>query len=78
METGALFGLITGGVADSLVTSFILPFTAGGFIYVACVNVIPELLETNSWGQTFWEVISMCLGISLMVGIGQLEHTEIF
>ena len=31
-------------------TAWILPFTAGGFIYVALVTVVPDLLkETDPW-----------------------------
>lgn len=29
-------------------TAWILPFTAGGFIYIALVNVVPDLLEESS------------------------------
>lgn len=38
--------------ADGLV----LPITAGGFIYIATVSVIPELLKETSISQTFFEV----------------------
>lgn len=31
-------------------TAWILPFTSGGFIYIAMVTVLPDLLkETNPW-----------------------------
>lgn len=29
-------------------TSWILPFTSGGFLYIALVNVVPDLLEESS------------------------------
>ncbi|KAK6761199.1 hypothetical protein RB195_022310 [Necator americanus] len=38
-------------LADATSSSWILPFTAGGFIYIATVSVIPELLENSSTGQ---------------------------
>lgn len=40
---GTLVGLLSGNLAG--LTPFILLFTAGGFIYIATVSVIPELLE---------------------------------
>ena len=44
---GAMLGTVCGLISSELtgVTSFILLFTAGGFIYIATVSVIPELLE---------------------------------
>jgi len=70
---GTLFGLITGGLFESMVSSVILPFTAGGFIYVALVGVIPELLEGSNFWQTVKEVLAMCTGVGLMVFIAQIE-----
>lgn len=29
-------------------TAWILPFTSGGFLYIALVNVVPDLLEEKS------------------------------
>ena len=30
--------------------AWILPFTSGGFIYIALVSVVPDLIkETNNW-----------------------------
>jgi zinc transporter 7 len=37
---GTLVALIAGGQLES-VAKYILPFTAGGFIYIATVDVIP-------------------------------------
>merc|ERR1712013_657032 len=39
---GTVVGLLLGGTFGAV--SIILPFTAGGFIYIATVGVIPELL----------------------------------
>ena len=38
-------GLLLGGTFGAV--SIILPFTAGGFIYIATVGVIPELLANE-------------------------------
>lgn len=34
-------------------TAWILPFTAGGFLYIALVNVVPDLLEESSLRYLF-------------------------
>merc|ERR1712157_588389 len=42
---GTVVGLLLGGTFGAV--SIILPFTAGGFIYIATVGVIPELLANE-------------------------------
>merc|ERR1712176_579056 len=70
---GTVVGLLLGGTFGAV--SIILPFTAGGFIYIATVGVIPELLanEKASISQNVKEVGAMLVGIALMVVIGWLE-----
>ncbi|CAO3617000.1 unnamed protein product [Mucor hiemalis] len=53
----------------------VIPATAGGFIYIATVGVIPELLEskTTSKIQPLKELIAMVIGMSLMAGIAMNE-----
>ena len=73
---GAFGGCICGLLAEGLGTAasaWILPFTAGGFIYIATVSVIPELLEGSSLKQTLMEVIALLLGVGMMVIIAQYE-----
>lgn len=55
-----------------------LPYTAGGFIYIATVTVIPNLLESTSgttlskWNSLF-EVSAIAFGIGLMALVSHLE-----
>ena len=44
---GGLVGVVAGLTAEHLSSSasWLLPFTAGGFLYIALVSIIPELLE---------------------------------
>lgn len=53
----------------------VIPATAGGFIYIATVGVIPELLEskTTSKLQPVKELLAMVIGMSLMAGIALNE-----
>lgn len=68
---GCAIALAAGGYVDSV--NWILPFTAGGFIYIAMVNVLPELLEESSAFQTLKELFGICLGISMMSLIALYE-----
>lgn len=73
---GALIGTAVGLHYGTLeyATQFILPVTAGGFIYIATVSVIPELLEkTNSHLQSLLEVVAMLTGLGMMFVIALNE-----
>lgn len=70
--TGCALSLLLGGATEAA-ASLTLPFTAGGFIYIATVSVIPELLEGSSLKQTVMEVVAMLLGVGMMVIIAQYE-----
>lgn len=67
---GALLGtyvsLLAEGMGD-LATMWILPFTAGGFIYIATVSVIPELLTDTKFWQSVKEIVALLLGVYMMV-----------
>ncbi|KAG6803658.1 protein catecholamines up [Apis mellifera caucasica] len=73
---GALLGtyvsLLAEGMGD-LATMWILPFTAGGFIYIATVSVIPELLTDTNFRQSVKEIIALLLGVYMMVLIAEYE-----
>ena len=73
---GALLGCIVSisfGELGDAVTARVLPFTAGGFIYIATVSVIPELLEGTTLKQSLWEIAFLILGVAMMVVIGMYE-----
>jgi len=72
-------GAISGTVISLLGSSgeaapWVLPFTAGGFIYIATVSVLPELLEESTkLGQSLKEISALLAGVGLMVLISALE-----
>lgn len=73
---GALAGNVLALLGSNLESSasWILPFTAGGFIYIATVSVIPELLEQSTkLGQSLKEIFAMLAGVGMMVIIAYLE-----
>ena len=69
---GTVCSLMAEGVGDAAV-AWILPFTAGGFIYIATVSVIPELLEDTKLVQSIKEIFAMLTGIYMMVLIAMYE-----
>jgi zinc transporter 7 len=56
-----------------LATMWILPFTAGGFIYIATVSVIPELLADTKFWQSVKEIVALLFGVYMMVLIAEYE-----
>ncbi|XP_038620288.1 zinc transporter ZIP13 [Tachyglossus aculeatus] len=53
------------GVGETV--AWILPFTSGGFLYVALVNVLPDLLEEENPWNSLQQVLLLCMGIVVMV-----------
>uniref|UniRef100_A0A183TYH9 Zinc transporter SLC39A7 n=1 Tax=Toxocara canis TaxID=6265 RepID=A0A183TYH9_TOXCA len=74
--SGCVLSLLTAdaqNLADAAAASWVLPFTAGGFIYIATVSVIPELLEKSSPWQSIKEIVALLTGIALMYLIAVFE-----
>lgn len=73
---GALTGTLLSLAAvemNEAANSWILPFTAGGFIYVGTVSVIPELLESSSFWQSLYEIIAFAIGVAIMGVLANYE-----
>ncbi|XP_033757530.1 zinc transporter ZIP13-like [Pecten maximus] len=69
--SGVFVGTITAFVAESAksageCTAWILPFTSGGFIYIALVTVVPDLLEEKHGRESVKQVLCLCAGICSM------------
>ncbi|XP_019511847.1 PREDICTED: zinc transporter ZIP13 isoform X6 [Hipposideros armiger] len=65
---GACFAICTQspkGVEETM--ACILPFTSGGFLYIALVNVLPDLLEEDDPWRSLQQVLLLCMGIVVMV-----------
>lgn len=68
---GALFFAI-GEYATPLATYFI-PLTAGGFIYIAVADLIPELQKTRRWKDSLYQLVAVITGVATMAGLIFLE-----
>ncbi len=67
---GAFF--LLGSLAESF-TSWFLPLSAGGFIYIAVADLIPELHKTNKAKHSILQLIAVVIGVAAMVGLTWLE-----
>lgn len=63
---GALIILVL-NINDGGFTKFLVPFAAGGFIYIASSDLIPELHKNTEPKKSFWQMIAFVLGIGLML-----------
>ncbi|MFZ2187987.1 MAG: ZIP family metal transporter [Candidatus Moraniibacteriota bacterium] len=52
---------------------FLVPFAAGGFIYIAGTDLIPELHKQNEAKKGVLQVLAFLVGIGLMLGMLLME-----
>lgn len=69
---GAVIVLVL-NINDGTLTKFLVPFAAGGFIYIASSDLIPELHKDTEPKKSFWQLVVFILGIGLMFGLLILE-----
>ncbi len=70
---GAIFALALSGRVSGF-TDFVVPFTAGGFIYVATSDLFPELKKDNEkLTHAFAQLISIIIGIAIMLALKKLN-----
>jgi zinc and cadmium transporter len=63
---GTVAALLLSQQVDKL-TSFLVPFAAGGFIYIAGSDLIPELHKESKTWKSFWQLIAFVAGIIVML-----------
>lgn len=57
-----------------LIEDYFLAVTAGGFIYIAAVNILPSISHSSdSFFQISAEVACFCVGVLFMVAVAYLE-----
>lgn len=69
---GTLIALFIGAASQSFAL-WLLPLTAGGFLYIAGADLLPELHRENRLKNSFWQLGLMLLGIGIMVLLALVE-----
>ncbi|XP_039234713.1 zinc transporter SLC39A7-like [Pipra filicauda] len=69
---GAACSLLAEGSGAAAVSG-ILPFTAGGFIYLGTVSVIPEILRNSGAGPALLQLLALLAGVAMMLLIAHYE-----
>lgn len=70
---GAVLTLLLSGWIDS-VAIYVLPIAAGGFIYIAASDLIPQLQQKSPLRIEFAQAATMAAGVLLMAGVIVLEE----
>ena len=50
----------------------LVPFAAGGFIYIAATDLMPELHKKSHAGESVVQLVSILLGLGLMAYLTSL------
>jgi zinc and cadmium transporter len=69
---GALLAYSLSGRVDNL-ASYMLPIAAGGFIYIAASDLLPEIRKEENMPKAILSFIVFMIGIILMYGLTYLE-----
>jgi len=70
---GTVAALIAGGAAGAWVTSVLVPITAGGFVYIACADLIPELQHDRSLRALLVQASLISAGVAVMALLAIVE-----
>jgi zinc and cadmium transporter len=67
---GTATAVFAGSVAPDRVTELLVPVTAGGFVYIATADLIPELQHERGLRALFTQTALLSLGIGVMALLG--------
>lgn len=62
-------GLVAFCISKSIDTTFLLPFAAGNFIYIASSDLIPEVKHGESLKKGIAHFLAFAIGIILLLGV---------
>jgi zinc transporter ZupT len=70
---GAVAVLLLGTVSGPVITMLLIPVTAGGFVYIAAADLIPELQHDRTGRALLVQVSLISLGMGVMGLLAVLE-----
>jgi zinc and cadmium transporter len=62
-------GMIAYGISARLDVSFLVPFAAGNFIYIAAADLVPQIVRQESWKTTLVNFTALGTGMLSLLGI---------
>jgi hypothetical protein len=65
--------LLLGAVVALQVTEVLLPIAAGGFVYIAAADLMPELRRERKLSEIGFQTALIAVGIGVMAAFGWLE-----
>ena len=71
---GTLSTLAIGAAAGPALTRVLIPFTAGGFVYIATAQLMPQLQRDRRSGSLTLQVSLIALGTALMALLALLDE----
>ncbi|MBU0749925.1 ZIP family metal transporter [Patescibacteria group bacterium] len=69
---GAVLAFFLGSASEQF-TTYLLPFAAGGFVYIAMSDLIPELHKTKRVQHSIVQFLAILVGIAAMAALLALE-----
>ena len=69
---GAVVFFMLGEIAEKT-SMYFLPITAGGFIYIAVADLMPELHKTKEMKYSIFQLAAVMLGVLAMIGLIYFE-----
>ncbi|XP_012554329.1 zinc transporter ZIP13 isoform X1 [Hydra vulgaris] len=69
---GCVFGLFAEEAGDS--SAWVLPFTSGGFLYIAMVTIVPDLQKEESLRASLLQITALFCGLFAMAFVSSLHH----
>lgn len=70
---GTVMALLAGAIAQAAVVTVLIPVTAGGFVYLAAADLIPELQHDRSLRSLVTQSGLMAMGMALMAILAVME-----
>lgn len=71
---GAAFALTADASFVGNQTDWMLPFTAGGFIHIALVSLLPDLIRESDALMSLKQVLAVAAGVLVMALVNCIQH----
>jgi zinc and cadmium transporter len=67
-------GVLVYAVSSEIDVSFLVPFAAGNFLYIAAADLVPEIKASDTMGRSVAHLVSFAAGLGILLLIRILLH----